>query len=88
MAKAHRLAHQCGSALRSGNAGVTTAMKLPQLRCRDSQQPQDFSCYSPSNFLWPTQGIPAMLHRGEGCPLAGLAGSLLISDLLDEDIRE
>lgn len=48
MATAHTLAQKHGNALRSGNAGVTVALKPSQLRCRKSWQHQDFRSHFPS----------------------------------------
>lgn len=91
MARAHTPAQTDGNARRSGNAGVTAAMKLSQLRCRESWKPQNFSCYFPALppiFFHRFRGFPARPHRGKGSPLAALAGSLLIPNLPDEELRE
>lgn len=84
------LAQKHGNALRSGNAGVTIALKSSQLRCRKSWQHQDFRCYflSLPPIFFHFQGVPARLHHGEDSLLVRLAGFLLIAILTDEELRE
>lgn len=88
MARRHNPAQKHGNALRPGNAGITAAVKLSQLRYPPGNPMISAVIYvSPFNFLSLVQGVPARLQHGEDSPLVRLAHSLLIADLLDEELR-
>lgn len=71
MARAHTPAKKQRNALRSGNAGVTAAMKLSQPRCSDSWQPQDLSRYFRLSlqFSFIGSGVSSYAAPWRGFPL-------------------